>query len=221
MLDGQQRLTALYLALGDRSSDEVYIVDFKRLREDGELSDEHIRAVRRRTFNSKYPETARRAEDGLLTIAEAANNGLFAQWERHLPAEQQAGAFRVRDELLGGLSEYSVPAVRLHRDIELGALAKIFETIKRTGERLAAFDLMVARLYPHDFQLVDRWGEARTRHAEFEQFDVDRLELLGSSPSVDMSTPAAKTRPAPRLGSAAETYSSSIRNSWPRSGLGP
>lgn len=178
VLDGQQRITALYHAIGDRSADEVYVVDFQALRSDGELGDEHITARRRRTFERQYPDVQSRAKSGLLTVVEAADTSRFADWQRFLPPDLQAGAFKIRDELLGGLQEYSIPAVRLSRGIEMGALSKIFETINRTGERLRPFDLMVARLYPHDFNLVDRWQEAWETQPFLRAFDVDGLEIL-------------------------------------------
>lgn len=178
VLDGQQRITALYLALGDRSTDEVYVIDFRGLREDGELGDEHIVARRRRTFERQYPDVEQRASAGLLTVHEAADTSRFAEWQRHLPDSEQSGAFSVRDQLLAGLQEYSVPAVRLSRDIGMEALAKIFESINRTGERLRPFDLMVARLYPHDFRLADEWEAARDSHKLFQSYQIDGLEIL-------------------------------------------
>jgi hypothetical protein len=178
VLDGQQRITALYLALGDRSTDEIYVIDFRALREDRDLGDEHILARRRRTFERQFPDIERRARAGLLTVHEASDNSRFAEWQRYLPTAEQTGAFALRDELLGGLQAYTVPAVRLNRDIDMGALAKIFESINRTGERLKPLDLMVARLYPHDFRLADEWKAVEREFPAFKRYAVDGLELL-------------------------------------------
>jgi hypothetical protein len=86
---------------------------------------------------------------------------------------------RARQELLPGLREYEIPAVRLPSDVPLAAIAKIFETLNRTGIRLATFDLMVARLYPYDFRLRSEWEDARAVYDQFGDFGVeDGVEVL-------------------------------------------
>lgn len=178
ILDGQQRVTAIYQALGSRAADEIYVLDFFGLLEDEELGDEHIRARRRSTFLRRYPDAERQARAGLIPLEDLIEDGVFADWVDHLPDEQRQDAFRLRKSQLGGLIDYRIPAVRLERDIEMGALAKIFETINRTGERLKAFDLMVARLYPHGFNLAQAWKDARGARPVFARFKVDGLEPL-------------------------------------------
>jgi hypothetical protein len=69
-------------------------------------------------------------------------------------------------------------AIQLDQDIQIEALARIFETLNRTGIRLNAFDLMVALLYPAGFNLRERWDEARSVHPVFDIFDIDPFEVL-------------------------------------------
>lgn len=55
-------------------------------------------------------------------------------------------------------------------------IARIFETINRGALILSAFDLMVARLYPSNFNLREKWNEAKD---EFSFPDsMDGLEAL-------------------------------------------
>jgi len=178
VLDGQQRTTALYRALGDHVGDEVYYVDFEALAEDGELSDDHIKVRRRDTFFRRYPDVEARARAGIALIREVADPDHFLKWLQQHAEGEQTRLSAIRNSQLGGLQDYSVPAVRLPKDIGFEVLAKIFETINRTGERLATFDLMVARLYPHEFDLRAEWKAALDENRALERFEVKGMEIL-------------------------------------------
>src|SRR5690606_6483042 len=71
-----------------------------------------------------------------------------------------------------------VMAIELDQEIEIEALARIFETLNRTGVRLNAFDLMVAMLYPRGFHLRDKWQEALNENDFTNAFSVDAVEVL-------------------------------------------
>src|SRR5690606_8982038 len=73
---------------------------------------------------------------------------------------------------------YQIMAIELEQGIELEALARIFETINRTGVALNAFDLLVAKLYPSKFNLRDEWERARDQFSILARFDPDELEIL-------------------------------------------
>lgn len=79
---------------------------------------------------------------------------------------------------VAGLKDIAVPHSKLSGEPDLRAIAKIFETINRTGKRLDTFDLLVARLYPFDFRLRDKWDDAQAEHDEFQTFEIDGLEVL-------------------------------------------
>jgi hypothetical protein len=112
-------------------------------------------------------------------VSTLADDIEFNKWSRYFEEDLQDEMFRIRQELLPGLREYEIPAVRLPSDVPLAAIAKIFETLNRTGVRLATFDLMVARLYPYDFRLRDEWEEARAVYDQFGEFGVeDGVEIL-------------------------------------------
>jgi hypothetical protein len=179
ILDGQQRLTALYQALGATAVEDVYFVDLRAVSEAGEITEEHIRSLRRARFTKLYPTDANQAAAGLAPVRTLADDRLFEEWIGFVEAAEREHLLQARDQLLPGLRNYAVPVVRLARDIELHALAKIFETLNRTGVRLAVFDLMVARLYPAGFHLGDRWADALRLHADtLEEFRVDGIEVL-------------------------------------------
>lgn len=178
ILDGQQRTTALYHALTERAG-ETYYVDMRGVLEAGDFEDDHLRYLKTTRFARAYPDVEAMADAGVVKVAMLFNDLQFNQWIRYFSEEQQDDMLRVRQELLPGLREYDIPAVRLPSDVPLAAIAKIFETLNRTGVRLATFDLMVARLYPYDFKLRDEWEEARARHEQFNDLGIeDGVEAL-------------------------------------------
>lgn len=153
-------------------------VDFTALAEEGELSDEHIRVRQRTAFQRLHPDLERRARAGVALVEEVADPDRFQRWLQAHPPDQIEELSRLRNAQLGGLQDYQLPGVRLKRNIGFEVLAKIFETINRTGVRLATFDLMVARMYPRDFDLRQRWRDAQEEHLELRDFKVEGMELL-------------------------------------------
>lgn len=176
VLDGQQRITSLYHALAN-VSETCYYVDFTALERGYQ---DFILWRQRRTLEREYPTIAARAARNIALISEIADNEEFFKWQSHLSSAQAHNALSLREKYLHGLKSkvYRLPVIELEPEIELEALARIFETINRTGVKLNAFDLMVAVLYPHDFNLRDKWDEAVTQHGELAYFDVDGVELL-------------------------------------------
>jgi hypothetical protein len=178
ILDGQQRTTALYHAFTERAG-ETYFLDMGAIAGAGAFEDEHLRYLKTASFARDYPDVGAMAKDKLVKVADLANDLAFARWARYLPEDEQDDMLRIRQDLLPGFREYEIPAVRLPANVELAAIAKIFETLNRTGMRLATFDLMVARLYPYDFKLRDKWEEARAEHDQFDDLGIeDGVEVL-------------------------------------------
>ena len=178
ILDGQQRMTSLYQALGDRA-DEVYFVDFAVLNGDNAYLEDAIRFGRRSVFARSYPTIESLAEARVAPISVIHNDRRFFEWAQFLPPAERADLIDVRARVLPGLKSYDIPVIRLEREVPLAALAKIFETLNRTGVRLSSFDLMVARLYPHEFHLAEKWRQAlEETHTIIAEFDIAGIELL-------------------------------------------
>lgn len=165
LLDGQQRLTALIHALEpDRSKDYKYL--FVRLTEyltseNPPDIEEHIVSVTGAQFGKKYASLQQRTAQDVALVADIADHQTFSDWQdlyvqHHKPAEKPQ-LLRLRGERLPGLTSYSVPCVVLSSDLELEAVARIFETTNKTGVKLGTVDLMTAKLYPADFKLRDEW----------------------------------------------------------------
>lgn len=170
LLDGQQRLTALYLALRG-IGDVHYFVDLDQLNEDE-------RPSLRWTRNPKTAQlgtSPRKIPISAILSTES--------WERFIPlltAESQAWLDSARSEILGehGAVPYMVPTIVMERSISLEALTRIFETLNRTGVRLSAFDLMVAVLYPAGMHLGDEWDNALKANPTLSRFKAEGIEIL-------------------------------------------
>jgi hypothetical protein len=177
VLDGQQRITALYHAVAD-VSDVCYFVDFSALASGDR--DSYFTWEKRRSRSPQQNLLASRALAYRAFVSEVFHAEKFHAWQAELSAERAAEATALRERFLAGLKSqvYKVPAIQLDSEIELEALARIFEAVNRGGMRLNAFDLMVAVLYPHGFNLRDEWDRACDTHDEFVRFQTDGLELL-------------------------------------------
>src|SRR4051794_28584264 len=67
ILDGQQRMTAIFQALTDQA-DETYVVDMGKVIESGQFEDEHLSYVKKATFGKKYPSLEKLAADGIVPV---------------------------------------------------------------------------------------------------------------------------------------------------------
>ncbi len=177
ILDGQQRLTALYQAYGQHG-DEVYYLDLAALQETGQLENEHFQFLKSNKFRARYPDLRREADQRVVRVATLVNDDEFFRWLRFIPDDGQEAYIRLRTEHLSGFKHYSIPCVVLPRDLELAATAKIFETINRRGVRLDTFDLMVAKLYPYEFFLRDAWDTAISEESALERYEIEGLDIL-------------------------------------------
>jgi hypothetical protein len=173
VLDGQQRSTALYQSLTEKA-EETYYVEMGGIRDEGDFEDEHLKYLKNSSFSKAYPNVQSLAKDRVIKVSMLRSDLPFTGWLRYIDSEEEQNEMlRIREELLPGLREYEIPAIRLPFDVPLPAISKIFETLNRTGMRLATFDLMVARLYPYAFKLRDKWDDTRATHDILGEYGYD------------------------------------------------
>ncbi|WP_053236883.1 GmrSD restriction endonuclease domain-containing protein [Sandaracinus amylolyticus] len=177
VLDGQQRITALYHALRP-VAEEVYFLDVQKLV--GEEPDEAFRFTKRSSFDAQYPNTKALATALILPFSVMYDDDSFYDWLKHVAEPFQSQVRRARDRDFAGLRRhvYRMPCIYLSPGIELAALAKIFETLNRTTERLDTFDLMTASVYSEGLNLRKEWSDATDEYPLLDRFSVDPLEIL-------------------------------------------
>lgn len=170
LLDGQQRVTALYHVL-TQSGDVIYYVDLA----EGSADDPPDFKWARKA--SGIPPSA---SPWAFPVALLMDERAFSKHISTAPRVEAVHLDGVRRSRIGSLldSEYRVPAIVMAQDIELEALTKIFENLNRSGVHLDAFDLMVAVLYPFAFKLRDEWESAKRRLRLVDDFGVHGLEIL-------------------------------------------
>lgn len=171
LLDGQQRVTALFHAFTN-SGDFDYFIDVEAwlTSPNGQLPE----------FKWKSKESKRQLASGQILLHDFLDVRRFETITKDAAPDLVAHLKRLQRERFGQFLHggYALPAIVLASDIELEAMTRIFETLNRTGERLDAFDLMVAVLYPHKFHLRDEYERALDEFPRLKVFDVNGIEVL-------------------------------------------
>ena len=198
LLDGQQRLTSLYQALrydgpmatydnrGGRIERRYYIDMVKALdpdvdREDAIISvpkDKKVRGDFGREIVLDLSSPEQEYEKHMMPTERLMDpmDWLFAyndHWQRKYPIEHPGGdvaTFRndFKDEVLTNYAGYSLPVIRLDKEVPKEAVCTIFEKVNTGGVTLNTFELVTAIFAAEDFSLRDDWNERRDLlHAQF------------------------------------------------------
>lgn len=190
VLDGQQRLTALYQALKGAGPNVYAIpltdVSADSMAETAEELEESIVVVKRKDWDANYP-LKRLAEEALVPLYTLSSTSDFFLWRDEVVAAAPTASAahlsqrlaRAYKNLLGNVHGYSFPAVVLEPTLPPEAVSRIFERLNRGGRRLTQFDLLVARSYTADWNLRDKWEEARRETRYLDSFmGEDGLPVL-------------------------------------------
>jgi hypothetical protein len=197
VLDGQQRLTALYQALSG-NSDQRFFIDLSKMRsEDGSLPeaeqiawDAALVAKQKKDDGqpNEFDEPAWQIENWQFPLDEYLLANRFDDWLDRLvaakaepgdPQTQLKNELRgLRDRYLARLGQYAFPVVTLEEETSLAAVCKIFETLNLRGVRLTVFELLTARFWPHGIDLRALWEAAQDQYDIIGEFGVDPYALL-------------------------------------------
>jgi hypothetical protein len=188
VLDGQQRLTALYHALRN-TGPSVYAIDtsnFDLKNFDETNLEDRIVSFRRADWERNYRSPERQRARWLLPLHALQSATSFFEWRDDVTESLGDMDYQYRDDLtkfyrdyLSAIHRYSLPAVVLEAGLEVAAIARIFETVNRTGTLLNAFDLMVARVYEPGWNLREQWESARLADPLLDYFlDSDGMPVL-------------------------------------------
>jgi hypothetical protein len=177
ILDGQQRITALYHAMNGLG-DSIYYLDLSIVLNAGEFLDEALGSVTEKRLIRALGSDEDRRKKRIILLKELYSTELFTNWVGFLPKRDRNSYAALRDEHLSLFREHTVSIERLPNSLPVEAIAKIFERTNRGFLRLDAFDLMVAIMYPHDFKLRDKWNEAMAANPILNRFEVAPIEIL-------------------------------------------
>lgn len=185
VLDGQQRLTSLYQALYGRG-ETIFAVRWDM--PDDQDIEECIVSVRRSAWDKSYASLAQNIDARIIPMSSLKSPTEFFSWRDSLLDEMEDRERRaaLRDIItnvytyrLSAIHDYEFPVVKIDKNIEPSAIARIFEKVNKTGLTLNSFDLMVAKSFDAGWNLRDKWIDAKEAYPELgEFFGDDGLPLL-------------------------------------------
>ena len=186
VLDGQQRLTSMYLALRsgqsvptrtEKGADirRLYFLDMAKCLDASADREEAVISVpeslqvtsdfgRKVDLDVSTPEL--QYQQRLFPISLLFNTEACMAWESgfsaHYEFAGEAMQFmqRFRNEIWLRFQQFKVPAIELTQDTPREAVCKVFEKVNTGGVTLTVFELMTATFAADEFNLRDDW-EAR------------------------------------------------------------
>ncbi|MEU5110534.1 DUF262 domain-containing protein [Streptomyces longwoodensis] len=195
VLDGQQRLTALYQALTGAGDERFYL----KVDEFVTLENDYVKEFHEVNFDRAVisvpvavSKGQMRKNDELLEASHfpISNVGSFDDWlddyvdkltenNKTFTAKYLKSLYRrMRDKYIVPLRSYGVPVLTLPETTPIEAVCTIFETLNRTGKPLGPFELLTARYYPQGVNLRDLWVEAQENYKALVDFKVDPYSIL-------------------------------------------
>lgn len=189
VLDGQQRLTSMYLSLRsgqpvptrtEKGADirRLYFLDMAKCLDPNADREEAVISVpeslqvtsdfgRKVDLDVSTPELqyAKR----LFPVALLFDIQGFMTWESGFSAHHQFGAEgmqfmqKFRNEIWLRFQQFKVPAIELTQDTPREAVCQVFEKVNTGGVTLTVFELMTATFAADEFNLRDDWDARRER----------------------------------------------------------
>ena len=169
ILDGQQRMTALYYAIktptnvhlkGSSKKINYYYLDLRAFLEDGNTENIVVFREKKLDRNESYNqmlfpfyelESLRDWIYGFEEYIEKQN--LDKSLTRNITRTLENRLWHIWDR-------FQIPYVVLPKTMDLIHVADIFEKINSTGKALGTFDLLIARLLKYKVELKELWNKA-------------------------------------------------------------
>ena len=206
VLDGQQRLTPMYLALRSgkpvktktekgEEIHRIYFFDMAKCLDELEDRDEAVLSVpqtlqltsdfgRKVELDLRTP--AQQYQQRIFPVSLMFDSQGFIEWKmgysKHYSGDAEAMLFLMKfeQEIWLGFQQFKVPAIEMDRNTPIEAVCQVFEKVNTGGVTLTVFELMTATFAANKFSLRDDWDARRrrikNRHAVLE--GVDGTDLL-------------------------------------------
>lgn len=194
MLDGQQRMTSLYLSLKGKSAvptcDErkkemkrFYYLDMAKCLNDDEdrvdavLSvpeDKKVTSDFGRVVDLDLTERAKEYEAGAFPLNIIFDTALTSEWEmgyqEHFDFDKDKIKFlyKFRSDVMIPFQKYKVPVIKLLKETPKEAVCQVFENVNTGGVSLTVFELLTATYAADDFRLRPDW---ETRQKTLKKID--------------------------------------------------
>jgi len=181
MLDGQQRITALYYAFISPENIELrksertfFYLDLNSLLDEESNEGELILIEKNKLATEEI------FKKSLFPLQEISD---FRNWSRgyqkFLNKKYGPSKFekineitrRIEDKLRYVWNEFKIPYVYLSSSTNLKEAATIFERINTSGKVLTIFDLSIARMYKDGIDLKKLWEETKEKYSNIKRYD--------------------------------------------------
>lgn len=194
LLDGQQRLTALFQALKSREPVRTRGRRAKKIRrhyyanieacieltadreEDGIVSvppDRLVRSDFGRRIDRDLSTRGLEVAEGMFPLDIVFDSGATTDWQMaYLQSDPEATQDlvdrwkRFHERVLKPFTQYQVPMIELTRSTPKEAVCQVFEKVNTGGVDLDVFELLTATYAADDFELRKDWQERRKRLKE-------------------------------------------------------
>lgn len=206
VLDGQQRLTSMYLALRSgkpvktktekgEEIHRVYFFDMAKCLDENEDRDEAVLSIpdtlkvtsdfgRKVELDLSTPEM--QYEQKMFPVSLMFDIEAFNAWETGFTAYygHSPEGYKLfqgfRNKICQSFLLFKVPAIEMDRNTPPEAVCQVFEKVNTGGVTLTVFELMTATFAANEFSLRDDWDarkrRIKERHAALE--GVDGTDLL-------------------------------------------
>lgn len=181
ILDGQQRMTALYYAIktpdfslkGSEKKKSYYFLDLRAFLEDG--SREDVVIIRDKKINREES-----FKELLFPFYELEKlHDWVDGFEEYL--ENQTTDKKIVKNIIRTIEKrlrhvwdgFEIPYVILPGSMDLIHVADIFEKINSKGKPLNTFDLLIARLLKYNIKLKDLWDKACDDFQNIKRYDLE------------------------------------------------
>lgn len=189
VLDGQQRLTSMYLALRsgqpvptrtEKGADirRLYFLDMTKCLDESADREEAVLSVpetlqvtsdfgRKIELDVSTPEL--QYSKRFFPVALLFDTQGYMDWENGFYAHHQFAAEavqfmqRFRQDIWLRFQDFKVPAIELTQDTPREAVCQVFEKVNTGGVTLTVFELMTATFAADEFNLRDDWENRRKR----------------------------------------------------------
>jgi len=223
ILDGQQRMTSLYLALvsgkpvptrtekGDPIQRFYYLDIAKCLSADVDRIDAVVSLPLDRRVTSDFGRkveldvstTEKEFEHCLFPLNSLMDQSLYNTWrrgfQRHYRNQEtkldQFDAFEA--EILGRFTAYRIPLIELLRDTPKEAVCQVFEKVNTGGVTLTVFELVTAIFAADSFNLRRDWEQRKNRINEHEA--LEELDATSFLTAVTLLTSYNRSTQHPEL----------------------
>lgn len=202
VLDGQQRLTSLYLTLKsgrpvptrtekNQDIERLYYLDMAKClqpevdRYDAVLSVPGSKVVSSdfgRVIDLDVRTREQEYELGLFPLSLVFDLPAFSQWaagyRSHFGHDPSRSAFldQFHMDIWLPLQQYKIPVIELKKETPKEAVCQVFEKVNTGGVTLSVFELVTATFAAEDFRLREDWNARSDRLS-----DYDVLKAVGGT----------------------------------------